>query len=74
MPASTHKSFEQLPDTGELARRAFELNLEYSSEAVAEVDSTQRYLLAQPASQMPTGTVFVTHHQTAGQEIGRAHV
>ena len=67
MPASTHKSFEQLPDTGELARHAFELNIEYSFEAVAEVDSTQRYLLARTASQMPTGTVAIAHHQTAGQ-------
>lgn len=67
MPSSTHKSFPHLPDTGELARRAFELNLDYSFEVMAEVDSTQRYLLARNASQVPTGTVLVAHHQTAGQ-------
>lgn len=65
--ASTHKSFELLPNTSWLATVAASLGLTASFEVHSEVDSTQTLLLSRPAANLPTGLVCVTHHQSAGR-------
>lgn len=65
--SSTHKSFELLPNITLLEQEAGALGLPATFEVLAEVDSTQKRLVGSPATEIPTGFVCVTHHQSAGR-------
>jgi BirA family biotin operon repressor/biotin-[acetyl-CoA-carboxylase] ligase len=61
------KSKRLLPDTKKLESMAVERSLAVDFEVFETIDSTQTYLLAQPASQLPAGRTVLAGVQTSGK-------
>lgn len=69
MTTPTNKSFGLLADSDRLNSLINEAKIPFEVSVLAEVSSTQKYLLALSPKDLPNGKTLVAHHQLAG--IGR---